>query len=453
MLGDSIITEATAKIGIGTPTPSAKLDVAGDVTLSGSKALFDTLAPMLGVNTTIINKGLANAALQVRAATFIGNGDFPTGLDVAPTFAPSSNISLAQGFVASAYAAPPPGVTMTDQLGGASTIVYSNTAGAVTNGTNFSIITPFVFGALKPTTQTGLRIKNQGISGTTTSVGLHVDAQSGSANNYAATFAGGNVGIGTSAPTTKLEVRDGDVRSSGSGGRFTTLNPNNQSALVHFDWFNDGTKDWPRIRFGGSGEGAANGFLIQGPGDVTKLAVLNSGNIGIGTINPQVKLDVNGVIRTTFGSGNASAICRNDNFDITFCSSSIRYKTNVINFTSGLELLLKLRPVSFSWKDNGRPDLGLIAEEVDAVEPLLAFRNQNGEVEGVKYDRVSVVLVNAVKEQQHTIESLQQQNMIAQKELATTRREHAELKSRLDRLEQMLQQLKGQAERQPPQRQ
>ena len=45
-------------------------------------------------------------------------------------------------------------------------------------------------------------------------------------------------------------------------------------------------------------------------------------------------------------------------------------------------------------------DMGLVAEEVNAVEPLLTTTNTSGAVEGVKYDRVGVVLINAVKEQQ-----------------------------------------------------
>ena len=43
-------------------------------------------------------------------------------------------------------------------------------------------------------------------------------------------------------------------------------------------------------------------------------------------------------------------------------------------------------------------DLGLAAEEVEKIEPLLVTYNEQGEVEGVKYDRINVALVNAVKE-------------------------------------------------------
>ena len=54
-------------------------------------------------------------------------------------------------------------------------------------------------------------------------------------------------------------------------------------------------------------------------------------------------------------------------------------------------------------------DMGLVAEEVAAVEPLLTTTNAKGEIEGVKYDRVGVVLINAVNEQQAQIEQQQKQ--------------------------------------------
>ncbi|MBI1762809.1 MAG: tail fiber domain-containing protein [Acidobacteria bacterium] len=88
------------------------------------------------------------------------------------------------------------------------------------------------------------------------------------------------------------------------------------------------------------------------------------------------------------------------------CSSSLRYKSNVESLTSGLNVVQRLRPVTFDWKEGGAHDLGFIAEEVAAVEPLLTYRNDKGEVEGVKYAQISAVLVNAVKEQQAQIEQL-----------------------------------------------
>ena len=92
---------------------------------------------------------------------------------------------------------------------------------------------------------------------------------------------------------------------------------------------------------------------------------------------------------------------------VVSCASSIRYKDNVNSYTAGLSMINRLRPVSFNWKRNGMADIGFVAEEVASVEPLLTTTNENGEIESVKYDRISAVLVNAIKEQQSQIESQQ----------------------------------------------
>src|SRR6185369_8373155 len=95
---------------------------------------------------------------------------------------------------------------------------------------------------------------------------------------------------------------------------------------------------------------------------------------------------------------------------ISTCSSSLRYKKDMQPFTRGLILLDQLNPITFRWKADNMPDLGFGAEDIAKVEPLLVTHNAKGEVEGVKYDRISAVLVNAVKEQQKQIE--QQQTLI-----------------------------------------
>ena len=92
------------------------------------------------------------------------------------------------------------------------------------------------------------------------------------------------------------------------------------------------------------------------------------------------------------------------------CSaSSARYKQNIFGLRLGLDVVRRLHPVSFTWKEDGQRDLGLVAEAVNRVEPLLVTHNVRGEVEGVRYDRLGVVLVNAVKEQQLQIEAQQKQ--------------------------------------------
>ena len=85
------------------------------------------------------------------------------------------------------------------------------------------------------------------------------------------------------------------------------------------------------------------------------------------------------------------------------------YKTNLAPYRNGLNILNRLRPITFDWKEGGMHDLGLGAEDVEKIDPLLVTYNAQGQVEGVKYDRIGVVLVNAVKEQQQIIENQQKQ--------------------------------------------
>jgi hypothetical protein len=73
------------------------------------------------------------------------------------------------------------------------------------------------------------------------------------------------------------------------------------------------------------------------------------------------------------------------------------------------DVVRRLRPITFNWKDGGMKDIGFGAEEVEKIEPLLTTRNDKGEIEGVKYGQLTTVLVNAVHEQQAIIERQQRQ--------------------------------------------
>jgi len=89
----------------------------------------------------------------------------------------------------------------------------------------------------------------------------------------------------------------------------------------------------------------------------------------------------------------------------------------ITNYDNALDKLMKIRGVNFNWKKKGTghwrfPDgnqLGVIAQEIEKVIPELVKTNDEG-YKLVNYTKLSVVLIEAVKEQQQMIEELQQEN-------------------------------------------
>ena len=140
-------------------------------------------------------------------------------------------------------------------------------------------------------------------------------------------------------------------------------------------------------------------------------AQVNASNtIALGRIDGSDSVVIYGL-----GMAGSTQLCRNTLNQIANCSSSLRYKTKITPFGLGLNVVNRLSPITFNWKQGGMKDLGLGAEDVEKVAPLLVTYNDKGEVEGVKYDRVAVVLINAVKEQQSQIEA--QQKLIERQQL------------------------------------
>jgi hypothetical protein len=160
----------------------------------------------------------------------------------------------------------------------------------------------------------------------------------------------------------------------------------------------------------GAGAGAFNNLSFATAIGSNVIANL-SNSVFIGRTNDTVRVQGTLVV-STLGSSGSTQLCRNGSNQISTCSSSMRYKTDVAPFNSGLRLIQRLRPITFKWKD-GERDVGLAAEEVEQVEPLLVTY-RDGLVEGVKYGQITTALVNAVREQQEQIE--RQQKQIAQQQ-------------------------------------
>lgn len=79
-------------------------------------------------------------------------------------------------------------------------------------------------------------------------------------------------------------------------------------------------------------------------------------------------------------------------------TSARRTKKNIKSYRGGLDIVEKLKPVSFNRKVDDKHDIGFIAEDVDKILSAIVTKNNKDQAEGIDYSKLTVVLVNAVKE-------------------------------------------------------
>ena len=109
-------------------------------------------------------------------------------------------------------------------------------------------------------------------------------------------------------------------------------------------------------------------------------------------------------------TGSGSSYLRVDgNRNVIVQSSSRRYKKNIKDVTlkQCQNIVDNLRPVRYEFKGETIQQYGLIAEEVEQVDRVLATHNDDGTVESVNYESIAVMLLKVVKDQQKQITKLE----------------------------------------------
>lgn len=286
----------------------------------------------------------------------------------------------------------------------------------------------------------------------------------------------GDVGIGTTTPSSRMEVFDTGTLGANTDVMDITAQTSTAATvntLVGFNFNLQQSTNSPitfaAIRAGeNNGTGSLKGalrFYTQdwsgGSNLVEQMRITQSGNVGIATTTSSYKLHVNGTFAANLGtctSGSPNVHINTTTKAITYCTSTIRHKENVREFIPDVNKILNLELKRYNYKaaHGGENDIGLIAEEVVELIPELVFyapkrtyvgsdgdclRDSIGnciedkneqQIEGVLYNRLPVYLLALAQAQQDSINELSD-------ELENKNNELEEVNRRLDDLEALVQ--------------
>ncbi|HMP21845.1 MAG TPA: tail fiber domain-containing protein [Ferruginibacter sp.] len=180
------------------------------------------------------------------------------------------------------------------------------------------------------------------------------------------------------------------------------------------------------------------------------LTVLRNGNMGLGVLNPDFILDVNGRMRLRSGNNLSAGINLNNNANTAMAAfigmrstdnevgfygytgtagwrflvntttgnawmqgaltqnSDVRLKKNITPLSHTLGAIQQIKGYTYQWKDPTSPDeqIGLLAQELQKVYPQLVKENANGDL-SVNYNGMIPVLLEAIKELQQKVAELE----------------------------------------------
>ena len=246
-----------------------------------------------------------------------------------------------------------------------------------------------------------MRIDNPTIEGALT---LPTDA--GASGSFSGSFEGDGSGLTGVAPiggtninvagtTVNLDtVVTGLTRIEATTGSFVLQLFESSSTIIHSGSNVFGDENTDTQQFTGSilisGSGAGNGSSITATGSINI-----SGSLGVGTA----------------ASGVVGAILATNDV-VAFASSDERLKENVEAIGSAVEKVEAIGGYTFDWIPmegihvHSGHDIGVIAQEIEAVLPELVTTRDNG-YKAVKYDKLTAVLIQAVKELSERVKTLE----------------------------------------------
>ena len=145
-------------------------------------------------------------------------------------------------------------------------------------------------------------------------------------------------------------------------------------------------------------------------GGITVSRGLLGSNISIGQFlpSPGTTTFVGGILNTVPPPGSHAVVIGPNRQLADGTVSSRRFKEDIAPIDKISEGILALKPVTFHFKndDSNYPQFGLIAEEVAQVNPDWMTRDPQGEIYGVRYDTIPILLLNEFLKEHRTVQEL-----------------------------------------------
>jgi hypothetical protein len=158
--------------------------------------------------------------------------------------------------------------------------------------------------------------------------------------------------------------------------------------------------------------------------DIGNAGVAGESNrIRIGTVGTQTTTFIAGISGVTVPGGVGVIVGNNGKLGTVV--SSERFKDKIQPMDKASEAILALEPVTFRYKQDldpdGIPQFGLVAEEVEKINPDLVARDDEGKPYTVRYEAVNAMLLNEFLKEHRTVQGLKtslakQEEVIAQQQ-------------------------------------
>jgi hypothetical protein len=157
--------------------------------------------------------------------------------------------------------------------------------------------------------------------------------------------------------------------------------------------------------------GAGAGFNLT-----TGNSNIDIDNLGVAGESGKIRIGTAGTHTATFVAGisgvavTGQAVLVSSTGQLGVAASSKRFKNDIKPMDKASEAILALEPVTFHYKKEldpeAIPQFGLVAEEVEKVNPDLVARDNQGKVYTVRYDAVNAMLLNEFLKEHRKVEQL-----------------------------------------------